>query len=230
MPPFRADHVGSLLRPPELLRARADHAAGRITRAELRRIEDAAVRQAVRMQEEIGLQGVTDGEFRRIDWLMDFKLGIGGVEQVDTAPVKVPFRSESGGDRLELRAVPDRQPPAPQGHDLRGGFHLPPIGHEGDAEAHDSLAEHDALSGRARDRPRRLSRHGAVFRRSRAGLHQGDRGRSPRSAAPTCRWTTPAWRCSMIRRGAPRSERAPIPTTCATSRCSTRCCGRSPPA
>jgi len=96
MPPFRADHVGSLLRPGELLRARADHAAGRIKRAELRRIEDTAVARAVRMQEDIGLQGVTDGEFRRHDWLMDFKLGIGGVEPVDAPAVKVPFRSESG--------------------------------------------------------------------------------------------------------------------------------------
>jgi 5-methyltetrahydropteroyltriglutamate--homocysteine methyltransferase len=97
MPPFRADHVGSLLRPPALLRARADQAAGRITRAALRRIEDAAVREVVRLQEDIGLLGVTDGEFRRHDWLMDFKFGIGGVEQLDVAAVKVPFRNESGG-------------------------------------------------------------------------------------------------------------------------------------
>ena len=64
-PPFRADHVGSLLRPPQLLQARADHAAGRIAAEELRRIEDESILQAVRQQEEIGLQGVTDGEFRR---------------------------------------------------------------------------------------------------------------------------------------------------------------------
>jgi 5-methyltetrahydropteroyltriglutamate--homocysteine methyltransferase len=96
MPPFRADHVGSLLRPGELSRARADHAAGRIAREELRRIEDTAVVRAVRMQQDIGLQGVTDGEFRRHDWLMDFKFGIGGVERVDAAAVKVPFRNESG--------------------------------------------------------------------------------------------------------------------------------------
>jgi 5-methyltetrahydropteroyltriglutamate--homocysteine methyltransferase len=56
-PPFRADHVGSLLRPATLLQARADRAAGRITQAALRRIEDAAVTQAVRMQEDVGLQG-----------------------------------------------------------------------------------------------------------------------------------------------------------------------------
>src|SRR5262249_30463685 len=62
-PPFRADHVGSLLRPPELLRARADHAAGRTTREQLWAIEDKAVTQVIRMQEDIGLQGVTDGEF-----------------------------------------------------------------------------------------------------------------------------------------------------------------------
>jgi len=95
-PPFRADHVGSLLRPAALLAARADHAAGRMSREALRRIEDAAVREAVRMQEDIGLQGVTDGEFRRVDWLMDFKFGIGGVERLPAEAVHVPFKSEAG--------------------------------------------------------------------------------------------------------------------------------------
>jgi 5-methyltetrahydropteroyltriglutamate--homocysteine methyltransferase len=95
-PPFRADHVGSLLRPPQLLLARADRAAGRISSGELRRIEDDSILQAVRQQEKVGLQGVTDGEFRRHDWLMDFKFGIGGVEKLDAAAVKVPFRNESG--------------------------------------------------------------------------------------------------------------------------------------
>src|SRR6202023_1022041 len=77
-PPFRADHVGSLLRPPELLRARSEHQAGRLSSEELRRIEDAAIRDAVRMQQEIGLEGVTDGEFRRGSWHMDFLYQIGG--------------------------------------------------------------------------------------------------------------------------------------------------------
>src|SRR5271155_6158495 len=63
--PFRADHVGSLLRPAELLRARGEWQAGRISAAELRRVEDGAIGDAVRMQREIGLDGVTDGEFRR---------------------------------------------------------------------------------------------------------------------------------------------------------------------
>jgi 5-methyltetrahydropteroyltriglutamate--homocysteine methyltransferase len=63
-PPFRADHVGSLLRPPALAKARADHAAGRVSDAQLKATEDQAIRDVVRMQEEVGLQGITDGELR----------------------------------------------------------------------------------------------------------------------------------------------------------------------
>ena len=71
-PPFRADHVGSLLRPKELLKAREDHAAGRIDDDELRGLEDEAIREVIARQEEIGLQSATDGEFRRESWHMDF--------------------------------------------------------------------------------------------------------------------------------------------------------------
>jgi 5-methyltetrahydropteroyltriglutamate--homocysteine methyltransferase len=71
-PPFRADHVGSLLRPPALLRARAQHAEGVITRGELRAAEDAAIADAVRLQRDAGLRAVTDGELRRASWHMDF--------------------------------------------------------------------------------------------------------------------------------------------------------------
>jgi 5-methyltetrahydropteroyltriglutamate--homocysteine methyltransferase len=105
-PPFRADHVGSLLRPASLLAARADHAAGRLTADALRRLEDEAVREAVRLQEDVGLQGVTDGEFRRVDWLMDFKFGIGGVERLAAEAVHVPFTSETG--RVDWTFVPYR--------------------------------------------------------------------------------------------------------------------------
>ncbi|SDF54019.1 5-methyltetrahydropteroyltriglutamate--homocysteine S-methyltransferase [Pseudonocardia oroxyli] len=76
-PPFRADHVGSLLRPKELLDARA---AGS---PDLRAIEDAAIRDVVRMQEDLGLRAATDGEFRRTSWHMDFIYGLGGVTQTD---------------------------------------------------------------------------------------------------------------------------------------------------
>jgi 5-methyltetrahydropteroyltriglutamate--homocysteine methyltransferase len=83
-PPFRADHVGSLLRPPELLRARAALAAGEITPEELHVSEDEAVRDVVRMQEDVGLQSVTDGEFRRAAWLADFVHQLGGVTPTRT--------------------------------------------------------------------------------------------------------------------------------------------------
>jgi 5-methyltetrahydropteroyltriglutamate--homocysteine methyltransferase len=93
-PPFRADHVGSLLRPPELLRARADFAAGRIDAGRLRLIEDAAIREAVRRQHDVGLQSATDGEFRRESWHMDFIYQLGGVQQVQDDTIRVMFKNE----------------------------------------------------------------------------------------------------------------------------------------
>jgi 5-methyltetrahydropteroyltriglutamate--homocysteine methyltransferase len=78
-PPFRADHVGSLLRPPELHAARERHAAGELDAAALRALEDEAIRGVVALQEELGLQSVTDGEFRRRSWQMDFLSQLGGV-------------------------------------------------------------------------------------------------------------------------------------------------------
>jgi 5-methyltetrahydropteroyltriglutamate--homocysteine methyltransferase len=93
--PFRADHVGSLLRPPELLQAREAHQAGRLPAAELRRIEDRAIAEAARMQAELGLQGVTDGEFRRGSWHMDFLYRIGGVTKTDRT-LKIEFKNEAG--------------------------------------------------------------------------------------------------------------------------------------
>ena len=94
-PPFRADHVGSLLRPPELLRARADYETGRISATELRAVEDEAIRDAVRMQQQAGLQSATDGEFRRASWHMDFIYQLGGIDRV-SGDIKVEFRNEDG--------------------------------------------------------------------------------------------------------------------------------------
>jgi 5-methyltetrahydropteroyltriglutamate--homocysteine methyltransferase len=95
-PPFRADHVGSLLRPPELLRARADFAAGRIDADELRAIEDEAVRGAVALQEAVGLRSATDGEYRRASWHMDFIYQLDGVTKVVDETLHVQFRNEQG--------------------------------------------------------------------------------------------------------------------------------------
>ena len=94
-PPFRADHVGSLLRPPRLHQARDDFAAGRISAQALRAVEDEEITRAVRMQEEVGLQSATDGEFRRATWHMDFIYQIGGVSKAP-GHLAVKFHNAAG--------------------------------------------------------------------------------------------------------------------------------------
>src|SRR5260221_10026484 len=93
-PPFRADHVGSGVRKPEVLRARADLAAGRIGADGLRSIEDAAIREMVRMQQEFGLSSATDGEFRRESWHMDFIYQLGGIRKVQDDTIRVAFDND----------------------------------------------------------------------------------------------------------------------------------------
>jgi 5-methyltetrahydropteroyltriglutamate--homocysteine methyltransferase len=99
-PPFRADHVGSLLRPRSLLAARAEHEQGRLSAVELRRREDDAIRDAIRMQQDVGLRAITDGELRRGSWHMDFIYQIGGVERGED-DLRSRFNSEGG--TVELR-------------------------------------------------------------------------------------------------------------------------------
>jgi 5-methyltetrahydropteroyltriglutamate--homocysteine methyltransferase len=94
-PPFRADHVGSLLRPPALLRAREQHAAGSIDDAELRAIEDDAIREVVQMQRDVGLKSATDGEFRRASWHMDFIYQLDGISK-SPGDLKVQFHNADG--------------------------------------------------------------------------------------------------------------------------------------
>jgi 5-methyltetrahydropteroyltriglutamate--homocysteine methyltransferase len=93
-PPFRADHVGSLLRPPEVLRAREELAAGQIDAEQLRQVEDAAIREIIRMQGEVGLKSVTDGEFRRESWHMDFIYSLGGIQKVHDDTIRVAFHNQ----------------------------------------------------------------------------------------------------------------------------------------
>jgi 5-methyltetrahydropteroyltriglutamate--homocysteine methyltransferase len=94
-PPFRADHVGSLLRPAELLKARERFQRSEISAAELRNVEDTAIRNVVKIQEDIGLQGITDGEFRRASWHMDFLYQVGGATKVQDN-LKVQFHNATG--------------------------------------------------------------------------------------------------------------------------------------
>src|SRR5919112_24262 len=95
-PPFRADHVGSLLRPQGLLEARARFAAGEIDAAELRGVEDEAIADVVRMQGDVGLRTATDGEFRRASWHMDFIYAIGGISKVTGEDIVVHFKNADG--------------------------------------------------------------------------------------------------------------------------------------
>jgi len=111
-PPFRAEHVGSLLRPKKLLEARAAaegdqyrHASGPLQYAHLKEIEDEAIREVVRLQEDVGLQVVTDGEFRRRSWFQDFILSLTGtditfVESSQTVSAALPFQDDATIEKL----------------------------------------------------------------------------------------------------------------------------------
>ena len=89
-PPFRADHVGSFLRPKYLLDAREKAAKGALSKEELRKVEDKAIAEVVQFQEDVGLQAVTDGEFRRTYFHIDFLEQLGGVKTDIPVTIKKP--------------------------------------------------------------------------------------------------------------------------------------------
>jgi 5-methyltetrahydropteroyltriglutamate--homocysteine methyltransferase len=101
-PPFRADHIGSLLRPEELKDAYAAHAAGRIDDAVLKEIEDRHIRGAVAMQESVGLQSITDGEFRRIIYWGHFPKAVSGFTDMEAL---LPFKDDTGKQMTYITAV-----------------------------------------------------------------------------------------------------------------------------
>src|SRR4051812_34288316 len=101
--PFRADHVGSLLRPAELKEARAKAARSEITRDELRAIEDRCIRDVVALQEKAGLQSVTDGEFRRAMWHTDFLTGFEGIVPTHSQ-YAIKFQGK-GGETAETSSM-----------------------------------------------------------------------------------------------------------------------------
>ena len=103
-PPFRADHVGSLLRPKPLLEARARHAAGEIDEDALREQEDLAVAEVVALQRDAGLQTATDGEMRRTSWHMDFIYQLEGVDRTDEK-LQVHFHNAEGDLDFESAAL-----------------------------------------------------------------------------------------------------------------------------
>jgi methionine synthase II (cobalamin-independent) len=106
--PFRADQVGSLLRPPELKAARERRAKDELSAAALGQIEDRLIRAAIKMQEEVGLRAITDGDFRRQSWSSDFLCAIKGVVQAPPPPRLQQEDAPVGG------IVRDWQPPTPK--------------------------------------------------------------------------------------------------------------------
>lgn len=147
MPPFRADHVGSLLRPAALKEARRRHAAGSLDAAGRKAVEDREIERVIAKQEALGLHGITDGELRRSWWQLDFLWGLDGVAEHHadfgtgfvgatprTAGVRIAGKIRfSGHEMLEhyrflherVRAVPKLTLPAPSA--LLGRPVLPPI-------------------------------------------------------------------------------------------------------
>jgi 5-methyltetrahydropteroyltriglutamate--homocysteine methyltransferase len=103
-PPFRADHVGSLLRPADLLAARESFADGDIDADALCSVEDGAIRDAVVLQEDLGFQSATDGEFRRTSWHMDFIYQLGGISKTDQQ-LQVAFKNAEGSTSFTSAAL-----------------------------------------------------------------------------------------------------------------------------
>ena len=100
---IRAEQVGSLLRPPDLLKARAAHAEGNLPLAALREMEDAAIRQIIERQRQTGIDILTDGELRRASWLTDMSEAVEGFV---TAPITVEWKGPKGGrETSTARAV-----------------------------------------------------------------------------------------------------------------------------
>jgi 5-methyltetrahydropteroyltriglutamate--homocysteine methyltransferase len=96
VPPFRADHVGSFLRPKALLEAREQQQQGKISRQQLREVEDRAIRDVVSFQESLGLKGITDGEYRRTYFHIDFLEQLEGVETKTGLGITVGFKTATG--------------------------------------------------------------------------------------------------------------------------------------
>ena len=169
-PPFRADHVGSLLRPAALKEARTKHAAKQITDAQLAEIEDREIEKVVKKQEEVGLKLATDGEFRRSWWHFDFYKGLDGVEMFDTGKGIVFAGVETKAEAIRIVGKLGFS-----GHQHLEHFKFLKAHSQGHAEDDHPGAEHDALPpGPAEHQQAGLSGHGRLLRRSRHGVPEGD--------------------------------------------------------
>ena len=184
-PPFRADHVGSLLRPAALREAREKRARGEIDAAALTAIEDDEIRKLIAKQEAVGLKSITDGEFRRASWQTDFLQALDGIETF------------LGDRKIQFKGGPQPKQWVSRVKEKLGRFSgHPQIAHwrfvadhtKADREGHDPLPVRAAFPpGPRRRAGGDLSRHGGLLSRPRRALRQGGarlrRRRLPLSAA-----------------------------------------------
>ncbi len=196
-PPFRADHVGSFLRPPYLLEAREKKARGEVGAEHLREVEDRAIAEIVAFQRDVGLQSITDGEFRRTYFHIDFLEQLGGVK----TDIPVTIRKPDGTEELA--------PPVMRVVDT--------VRHAKDIQR----ADFEYLKAQvARFAPGATPK---VTIPSPTMLHfRGGRAGISRDAYPELdpEWTTPTWRTCATRRCARR--RASAATTRTSCRTATR--------
>ena len=227
-PPFRADHVGSLIRPDALIAAREAAEKGEMAPAELTRIQHDAIRDVVRLQQEVGLKLATDGEYNRFSWQRDFLLKIGNVKPM-ASRLTVRFHSAAGAR--------DHTPPSlqvvgklsrPQGifvDDFKFLKSIAPAGVTPKLTIPSPTIVH-FRGGRDAIDARGLSGDGRVLRRSRRRLSRGNRAILPTPAAAICRSTRSISPICAIRSCAGRSPisartrtrcRRPMPS-CSTPR------------
>jgi 5-methyltetrahydropteroyltriglutamate--homocysteine methyltransferase len=117
---YRADHVGSLLRPPELLEARARFAEGKVSQEQLREVEEAGILKALELQRASGIDVVTDGEYRRAGWSGPARSGtIEGLVQVTGSPIRRIFAEWRGPNADEANTSVTQQRAMVAGEKLR---------------------------------------------------------------------------------------------------------------
>ena len=104
-PPFRAEHIGSLLRPPELLQKRRRYEAGEASAAELKAVEDSCIEQAVRLQERVGLESITDGEYRRLIYFGHFPAAVSGFTDMEAELEFTEYGMVEAHCRLDLGPI-----------------------------------------------------------------------------------------------------------------------------
>ena len=182
-PPFRADHVGSFLRPKTVVDARAQRAEGEIGPEELREVEDEAIAEVVRQQEDVGLKGITDGEFRRFMFHVDFLEQLDGVT-VTEGNFLARFHRLDGSEIEFSPPTMGVDAPIRHGRPIQGGgFRLPRLTSDQDTKSLDPGALDAPFPGRAAgDQRGGLSRSRAVLRRLDHGLSRRDRRPGPEGA------------------------------------------------